>query len=96
MLTLLATRSDVLMIDIQDPCRVVRRQILSCECIFASSLHALIVADSYGIPCLRFVATDRVIGGSPFNTLALRDLVKIRWEHATIVQWLRHWMLQSV
>lgn len=87
LLASLRARSDVCMIDIQAPWKKVLRRILACDHIFASSLHALIVADAYGIPCLRFVATDRVIGGnfkfidyrlgvggSVFSTLALRDL----------------------
>ncbi|WP_207100517.1 glycosyltransferase family 2 protein [Paracoccus shandongensis] len=47
----LAKAHDCLLIDpTNDPVKVLR-DISSCEAILSSSLHGLIVADSYGIPC---------------------------------------------
>jgi pyruvyltransferase len=37
--------------------------LLSCEQITTSSLHALILADAYGIPCHYLQVTDKIIGG---------------------------------
>lgn len=38
-------------------------QILSCEKIASSSLHGLIVSDAYGIPNVRVVFSDSIVGG---------------------------------
>ena len=53
----------VCVVDVLGPWRRVIRQICSSRYVFSSSLHGLIVADAYGVPNLRFVATDRIIGG---------------------------------
>lgn len=45
----------------KDPIKVLE-EIASCECIISSSLHGLIVADSFHIPNLHMVATDKLLG----------------------------------
>ena len=52
-----------LIIDASAPAEQVIQQISSCRVIFSSSLHGLIVADSYGIPNMR-IARDDVITGN--------------------------------
>lgn len=50
-----------------DPLKVIE-QMASCECIISTSLHGLIVADSFGIPNKRLVYTDNLKGdGYKFN-----------------------------
>lgn len=41
----------------------VYEQIGSCEYVISSSLHGLIISDSFGIPNLHVKATDKLIGG---------------------------------
>lgn len=38
-------------------------QINSCENIISSSLHGLIISDAYGIPNVRVIFSDQIIGG---------------------------------
>ena len=45
----------------EDPLEVIK-QIAQCEVIISSSLHGLIVADSFGIPNLHVIATDKLRG----------------------------------
>lgn len=51
------------LIDVRQPWRNVVAQIRSCEFIISSSLHGLIVAESYGITASWIRITDRVAGG---------------------------------
>lgn len=44
-----------------DPAEVVR-EIAKCRCILSSSLHGLIIADSFGIPNMHVVFADRLLG----------------------------------
>lgn len=51
-----------IVIDATEPAEEVIKKISSCRVILSSSLHGLIVADSYGIPNMR-IARDDVITG---------------------------------
>ena len=51
-----------IVIDVTAPPDVVASQISSCEVILSSSLHGLVVADSYSIPNAWAVITAKVIG----------------------------------
>ena len=52
-----------IVIDATEPAETVINKISSCRVILSSSLHGLIVADSYGIPNMR-IARDDVITGN--------------------------------
>ena len=39
------------------------RSLLKCKNILSSGLHGLIVADSLGIPNMRMIVSDKIIGG---------------------------------
>jgi pyruvyltransferase len=39
------------------------KQIHECEYILSSSLHGIIIADSYGIPAYHIELSDKIIGG---------------------------------
>jgi len=54
---------EVLLIDIEGDIEEVIDKICSCEYIFSSSLHGLICAEAYGIPNVRLILSDKVIGG---------------------------------
>lgn len=47
---LIQNEKSILLIDVSNDVDFVIDQILSCKCILSSSLHGLIVADSFGIP----------------------------------------------
>ena len=51
-----------IVIDATEPAEEVIKKISSCRVILSSSLHGIIVADSYGIPSMR-IARDDVITG---------------------------------
>lgn len=51
-----------IMIDVRsDPIEVIQ-DIAKCECIISSSLHALVVADSLGIPNIHLEVSDAMLG----------------------------------
>lgn len=50
-------------ISVEEDPKTVLRKISECDFILSSSLHGLIVADSYGIPNLRLRLSDNIIGG---------------------------------
>lgn len=52
-----------IVIDATEDAETVIKKISSCRLIFSSSLHGLIIADSYGIPNMR-IARDDVISGN--------------------------------
>lgn len=53
----------VKVIDVRDPVETVIDQIASCGLIISSSLHGLVVAESYGVPNVWCPLGDGVIGG---------------------------------
>ena len=50
-------------IDVEQNWQKVLAQISACDLILSSSLHGLIVADSYGIPNSRLSFSDAIVGG---------------------------------
>lgn len=59
---LLRMVDNAILIDVQDEPMDVIKQIASCEYIISSSLHGLIVADSFGINNTRIKLTDAPLG----------------------------------
>lgn len=59
----LSNRDELLVVDIQKPIEEVISQICSCEIIYSSSLHGIIVADAYGIEAHRIILSNKVVGG---------------------------------
>ena len=51
-----------IIINVRDDFYNVIQKILSCRCVVSSSLHGLIIADSFNIPNQWIVASDKVIG----------------------------------
>lgn len=52
-----------IIIDVQKPVIEVLKQIAECENIISSAMHGLIVADSLGIPNIRMILSDKIVGG---------------------------------
>ena len=50
-------------IDVEQACQNVCAEIAACPLVLSSSLHGLVVADSYNIPNVRLIFTDEIIGG---------------------------------
>lgn len=50
-------------IDIQQSPEIFLAQIAKCENVIASAMHGLIAADSLGIPNIRMVLSDKIVGG---------------------------------
>ena len=50
-------------IDIQQPVDTVLHQIAQCKCIISSAMHGLIASDSLGIPNIRMILSDKIVGG---------------------------------
>lgn len=53
---------NAVLINVKDEPMEVLRQIASCRYILSSSLHGLIAADSFGIPNMRVIFSDRPLG----------------------------------
>lgn len=53
---------DAVIIDVQEDPLAVIRQIGACELVLSSSLHGLIIADSFGIPNRWCLLTDKILG----------------------------------
>lgn len=51
------------LIDVRAPVHDVLRQIASCKAVISSAMHGLIASDSLGIPNIRMVLGDKVVGG---------------------------------
>lgn len=51
-----------ILIDVTEDPLLVIKKISQCEIILSSSLHGLVVADSFGIPNKRLVLTDKLMG----------------------------------
>lgn len=51
-------------ISVKDTPESVAKQITQCKIILSSSLHGLIVADSFGIPNIHMPISNRVVGGN--------------------------------
>lgn len=49
-------------INIEQNIEQLLKQINECECILSSSLHGLIFADSYNIPCIHITIYDNLLG----------------------------------
>lgn len=91
---------DVLIIDMGNygDWKRIPEQVCQCECIISSSLHGLIVADSYNVPNLWIQLSDKVGGnGFKFRDYMLsvkRDkntnpiVIKNRFELADVVEWM--------
>lgn len=60
-----AHKEDVLLIDLvhYDKWTDIPDQIVSCDCILSSSLHGLIVSDSYNIPNVWIGLSNELTGG---------------------------------
>lgn len=54
--------SDSLIIDIQDDLNKVVDDVVSCDAIISSSLHGLIIADTYGVPSAWIKVEDKLYG----------------------------------
>ena len=59
---LVAENESIIRIDVADEPMKVLQQIASCECILSSSLHGLIISDSFGIPNQRIIVSERLVG----------------------------------
>lgn len=60
--SLAAQYENAVLIDVRDDPLAVVRQIAQCRHILSSSLHGLIVADSFGVPNMHLVFDDRLLG----------------------------------
>ncbi len=59
---------EIKLINLQNDCIEIIKDIASCQMILSSSLHGIIVAMSYGIPVLRITISDNIYGdGIKYN-----------------------------
>lgn len=58
----LRKHEDVTIIDVTTPEADIISQVVSCKAIISSSLHGLVIAESYGIPNIWAALSDRVVG----------------------------------
>ncbi len=59
---------EIIMIDLRKDIQTILNQIINCEFIISSSLHGIIIPQSYDIPSLRVSFTNRIIGdGIKYN-----------------------------
>lgn len=56
--------SDVLLIDVKQQPETFLDQLSSCDYVLSSSLHGLILSDTYGIPNLWVTFSNKIIGGN--------------------------------
>jgi pyruvyltransferase len=56
-------QNNIVLINILDNVESIIDQISKCEYVMSSSLHGLICAEAYGIPVIRLIASDKIIGG---------------------------------
>lgn len=59
---LAASYDDAVIINVKDDPLEVVKQIAQCETVLSSSLHGLIVADSFHVPNMHIVFADRLLG----------------------------------
>ena len=59
---LLKYYENAIIIDVRNHPMKVLQQISQCECIISTSLHGLIIADSYGIPNQWCIYSDKILG----------------------------------
>lgn len=57
------SQSGAKLIDVELPVEAFIRELLQCEVVVSSSLHGLILSDSYGIPNAWVKFSDKIIGG---------------------------------
>ena len=63
LLSKLRSDKEILIISVNSEITSFVDQVLSCEMIASSSLHGLILADSYNIPSIWIKLSDKIIGG---------------------------------
>lgn len=64
-------RDDTLVINVQKNIFKVIDEILSCEVVYSSSLHGVVIADAYGVEAHRIKIGNKIIGGDfKFNDYA--------------------------
>ncbi len=88
-------KGEVKIIDPRLPIEEFVDELFSCEMVFSSSLHGLIIADAYNIPNKRVVFGNRLIGGDfKFNDyeqskkdINLRELIEVFKLRRSEIEW---------
>ncbi len=52
-----------IVIDVTQPVEKTLEQVVQCKHVISSAMHGLIVADSFAIPNMRMVLSDKIVGG---------------------------------